>query len=136
LRFGAGIKGKLMDAMRCGTPSITTAIGAESMMSSGAAWGGAICDNATDYAAAAVNHYLDENLWRQKQQSGVDILREYFARADYMQLLHARIEQLADHVQREREANFIGQMLRHHHHKSTQYMGQWIEAKSQKSDFL
>ncbi|MGB5498254.1 MAG: glycosyltransferase, partial [Maribacter sp.] len=31
LRFGAGIKGKLIDAMQCGTPSITTAIGAEGM---------------------------------------------------------------------------------------------------------
>ncbi|MGK9617218.1 glycosyltransferase family 4 protein, partial [Salmonella enterica subsp. enterica] len=31
LRFGAGIKGKLMDAMLCGTPNITTPIGAEAM---------------------------------------------------------------------------------------------------------
>jgi hypothetical protein len=31
LRFGAGIKGKLLEAMQCGTPSVTTGIGAESM---------------------------------------------------------------------------------------------------------
>jgi glycosyltransferase involved in cell wall biosynthesis len=32
LRFGAGIKGKLLEAMQCGTPNITTtSIGAESM---------------------------------------------------------------------------------------------------------
>ncbi|WP_304198935.1 glycosyltransferase, partial [Flavobacterium alvei] len=31
LRFGAGIKGKLLEAMQCGTPSVTTTIGAESM---------------------------------------------------------------------------------------------------------
>jgi hypothetical protein len=31
LQFGAGIKGKLLDAMRCGTPSITTSMGAEGM---------------------------------------------------------------------------------------------------------
>ena len=31
LRFGAGMKGKLLEAMQCGTPSVTTAIGAESM---------------------------------------------------------------------------------------------------------
>jgi glycosyltransferase involved in cell wall biosynthesis len=30
LRFGAGIK-ELLEAMQCGTPSITTSIGAESM---------------------------------------------------------------------------------------------------------
>ena len=31
LRFGAGLKGKLIDAMECGTPSVTTTIGAEAM---------------------------------------------------------------------------------------------------------
>ena len=31
LRFGAGIKGKLLEAMQCGTPSSTTSIGSESM---------------------------------------------------------------------------------------------------------
>ena len=31
LRFGAGIKGKLTEAMLCGTPSITTSIGVEGM---------------------------------------------------------------------------------------------------------
>src|SRR5690625_7127154 len=31
LRFGAGLKGKLLDAMRWGTPTVTTEIGAEGM---------------------------------------------------------------------------------------------------------
>ena len=31
LRFGAGMKGKLVEAMQCGTPSVTTSIGAEGM---------------------------------------------------------------------------------------------------------
>ena len=31
LRFGAGIKGKIVDAMLCGTPNVTTPIGAEAM---------------------------------------------------------------------------------------------------------
>ena len=31
LRFGAGIKGKLSNAMLCGTPSVTTSIGSEGM---------------------------------------------------------------------------------------------------------
>ena len=34
LRFGAGIKGKFLDAMNSGTPSITTPIGAEGMHNS------------------------------------------------------------------------------------------------------
>ena len=129
LRFGAGIKGKLMDAMRCGTPSITTGIGIESM-SGGLPWGGAVADNADAFATAAVTLYQDEALWQQKQQQGFAVLRDYFYRDDYALALQTRLVQLSESIQRERDNNFIGQMLRHHSHKSTQYMGQWIEAKN------
>ncbi|MGV8837482.1 glycosyltransferase [Cellvibrio sp.] len=129
LRFGAGIKGKLMDAMRCGTPSITTSIGVESM-SDGLPWGGAVADDAETFVAAAVAHYQDETLWQQKQQYGFSILRDYFYRTDHALALQTRLTELLHNLQRERGDNFIGQMLRHHSHKSTQYMGQWIEAKN------
>ena len=61
LRFGAGIKGKLMDAMRCGTPSITTNIGAESMHGD-LVWGGLIEKNAQAIAGAA-RWYLQPGRW-------------------------------------------------------------------------
>ncbi len=129
LRFGAGIKGKLIDAMRCGTPSITTSIGAESM-SGGLPWNGAVKDSAAEFVAEAIAHYEDQKLWQQKQQQGFTILRDYFYREDYAASLKQRLLQLADNIQHERSNNFIGQMLRHHSLKSTQYMGQWIEAKN------
>ena len=129
LRFGAGIKGKLMDAMRCGTPSITTSIGAESM-SGELPWGGAVADDAETFVAAAVAHYHDEILWQQKQQQGYAVLRDYFYCRDHALALQTRLTELLHNLQSERGDNFIGQMLRHHSHKSTQYMGQWIEAKN------
>lgn len=129
LRFGAGIKGKLMDAMRCGTPSITTSIGVESM-SGDLPWGGAVENNAEAFAAAAVAHYQNETVWQKKQQQGFTILRDYFYREDYAVALQSRLSQLVANTQCERNKNFIGQMLRHHQHKSTQYMGQWIAAKN------
>ncbi|MCB0373694.1 MAG: glycosyltransferase family 4 protein, partial [Muricauda sp.] len=43
LRFGAGIKGKLLDALRNGTPCVTTSIGAEGMFSN-ENWGGRVAD--------------------------------------------------------------------------------------------
>jgi len=129
LRFGAGIKGKLMDAMRCGTPSITTSIGVESM-SGELPWGGAVADDAEAFVTAAVAHYQDEASWQQKQQQGFAILRNYFYRRDHALVLQTRLTELLHNLQCERSSNFIGQMLRHHSHKSTQYMGQWIEAKN------
>ncbi|HTF97813.1 MAG TPA: glycosyltransferase [Cellvibrio sp.] len=129
LRFGAGIKGKLMDAMRAGTPSVTTTIGAESMHGN-LPWGGVVADNAETIATAAVALYRDQSLWCDAQQSGFNILRHYFASTNFNELLLQRLASLASNTVMERSNNFIGQMLRHHHHKSTQYMGQWIEAKN------
>jgi O-antigen biosynthesis protein len=129
LRFGAGIKGKLMDAMRCGTPSITTDIGAEAM-SGNMPWCGAIENSAQAIADAAVKLFSDKSQWKSAQKNGFVILEKYFGREDYAELLMQRITQLSDNLTQERQANFVGKMLRHHLHKSTQYMSQWIEAKN------
>lgn len=129
LRFGAGIKGKLMDAMRCGTPSITTNVGIESMCGH-LEWGGLIENNAQRIADAAVKLYQDETLWQKSQQQGVNILQKYFGDADYAKLLIERLDSLQKNIELERQKNFIGAMLRHHLLKSTQYMSQWIEAKN------
>lgn len=129
LRFGAGIKGKLFDAMRSGTPSITTAIGAEAMQGD-LEWGGFIENNAQQIADAAIKLYSDQLEWEKAQAQGVQILKEYFGASDHSQLLIDRIAELETSFKLEREQNFIGSMLRHHSLKSTQYMSQWIEAKN------
>jgi glycosyltransferase involved in cell wall biosynthesis len=129
LRFGAGIKGKLMDAMHCGTPSVTTSIGCESM-SGGLDWCGVVTDDADLFVDGAIALYQQQALWQDKQRQGFRILRDYFYRSDFSSLLRQRLQALAENLNHERQQNFIGQMLRHHHHKSTQYMGQWIEAKN------
>jgi len=129
IRFGAGIKGKLMDAMRCGTPSITTDIGAESMQGD-FAWGGLIENSAQQIATAAVKIYSDEALWQKSQRQGTFILQTYFGALDHSHALVERIGLLQANLDMERQQNFIGAMLRHHSLKSTQYMSQWIEAKN------
>lgn len=60
LRFGAGIKGKLLEAMQCGTPSVTTSIGAESMHAD-LSWNGFIEDNPDAFAKKAVELYHNKN---------------------------------------------------------------------------
>lgn len=129
LRFGAGIKGKLMDAMRTGTPSVTTAIGAEAMCD-GHSWGGSVANSAELIAQAAVDLYLDESLWELAQARGFAVLADYFGKQDQAALLVQRLAQLQESFLQERQQNFIGGMLRHHSLKSTQYMSQWIEAKN------
>lgn len=129
LRFGAGLKGKLMDAMRTGTPSVTTSIGAEAM-SGNMLWGGAIENSAQSFADAAVALYESDDAWYKSQQQGFDILQQYFMKDNHAVLLMERIQSLQHNLLQERQQNFVGVMLRHHLHKSTQYMSQWIEAKN------
>jgi hypothetical protein len=129
LRFGAGIKGKLMDALRSGTPSVTTAIGAEAM-TGGLPWAGRIENTTESFADGAVQLYRDESLWQAAQQQGFAILKQHFAKADYAQLLMERVTQLTANLAQERQQNFVGTLLRHQFHRSTQYMSLWIEAKN------
>ena len=131
LRFGAGLKGKLAEAMQCGTPSVTTTIGAEGMHGE-LDWPGAVCDDAQDIAQQAVNLCQQADTWALAQQHGYTILKQRFNGEVIRRNLIAKIEELRNNLSTHRQANFIGLMLQHHQHKSTQYMAQWIEAKNKK----
>jgi glycosyltransferase involved in cell wall biosynthesis len=131
LRFGAGIKGKLADAMAAGTPSVTTQIGIEGMCGD-LPWGGLLADESEAFAEAAVRLYQDQNLWHLSRQQGQTILQKFFDRdANTQGFLQAVLLARQQQTQR-RQQNFTGAMLRHHLHKSTQYMSQWISLKNQK----
>lgn len=127
LRFGAGIKGKLVDAMLCGTPSVTTPVGAEAM---GEPWPGAIEQSASALADAAVALYQDRERWTRAQEDGRPLLARRYARQVHGPALTDCLEHCRNHLAEHRRHNFTGSMLRHHLHKSTQYMSQWIEAKN------
>ena len=138
LRFGAGIKGKLAEAMFCGTPNVTTHIGIEGM-AMGLDWSGLITvlthfdnqeDSATNFAKQAVQLYQDQALWQQTQKQGYQLIKTNFNKDEIQANLLARILGIQDNLDTHRSNNFIGEMLQHHHMKSTQYMAQWIEAKN------
>ncbi|HEX8353688.1 MAG TPA: glycosyltransferase, partial [Pyrinomonadaceae bacterium] len=63
MRFGAGMKGKVGDALSYGLPVVTTSVGAEGMsLRDGEE--ALIADTAAEFAAAVVRLYRDEGLWR------------------------------------------------------------------------
>ncbi len=128
LRFGAGIKGKLMDALFNQTPSVTTGIGAESM-NDGGPWPGMIADDAQEIAAAAVALYSHEARWQQAQQRGDELLNNYWFAEDAQAQLQARLVSALANKALLRRCNFVGQMLRHQHHQSLRYKSLWIETK-------
>lgn len=129
LPFGAGLKGKFMDAMQQGTPNVTTAVGAEAMLHQGE-WSGLIGETAEEIADAAVLLYQDPQLWQQKQQQGFVILTKRFALDEHRPRVWQQLMDVQQNLSAHRLTNFTGAMLRHHQHRSTQFMAQWIEAKT------
>ena len=156
LRFGAGIKGKLLDAMRCGTPSITTWIGAEGIaedsvdVDSGmnvkpekevknlqsAQWPGALCDAditdssvIRDYVERAAALYENENIWSLANKHTASLLDVFKQQQPEVPLIE-RINELKQGLGKHRDTLFMQSLLWHQTLAASKYMSQWIEAKS------
>jgi len=131
IRFGAGAKGKLIEAMQCGTPSITTTIGAESMPGN-LPWNGIIADDPDGISKAAVALYQDENLWKQSQRNGIEIVNIRYLKSIFEKDFRDKLSELQTNLIKHRQQNFIGSILQHHLLASTKYLSRWIETKNGK----
>jgi len=129
LRYGAGLKGKILDAMRNGLPCVSTSIGAEGM------YGdlkpkACIEDQPIDFANKAIKMYKNEVLWNKAQALGIECLTNYFDKQLHTENFISTIENLQKALVNHRQNNFIGSMLRHHSLQSTKFMSKWIEEKN------
>ncbi|WP_309498331.1 glycosyltransferase family 4 protein [Sulfurovum sp.] len=129
IRFGAGIKGKLLDAMLMQTPSITTSMGSEGMHKD-EPWAGVVSDNADDFIEAAVRLYSDERSWKKAQENGSSILHTHYDAKTLGAKLIRKILEMEKNLTQHRLNNFTGAMLKHHTMTSTKYMSQWITEKN------
>ena len=132
IRFGAGIKGKLLDAMIAQTPSITSSLGSEGMCLKNEPWGGVIADEAETFVAAAVTLYQDEKAWTQAQKHGTALLHTHYDDKVLGKALIRKILDVQRNLTQHRLNNFTGTMLKHHSMMSTKYMSQWIAEKNKK----
>ncbi|MFT4901915.1 MAG: glycosyltransferase involved in cell wall biosynthesis [Lentimonas sp.] len=130
LRFGAGLKGKLFDAFETSTPSVTTLIGAEGIVVDAADWGCTISEQPERFAAAAIQLYQDAEQWTAVQACGRRLAMQRFDRCYWAQQLPQLLETARLAIDANRQVNFMGRMLRHHQHRSTEFMSRWIEAKN------
>ena len=129
LRFGAGLKGKLVDAMQNGTPCAMSTIAAEGMFG-GLDTNGFIEDNAEVFAQRAFELYNNENIWQKKQADGFEVLERRFNKSDFGKPFSNNVSKLRNNLKTHRCNNFIGQMLQHQTMQGAKYMSKWIEAKN------
>lgn len=131
LRFGAGLKGKFLEAMQNGTPSITTKIGAEAMYER-LEWSGSVATTSETIINDAIDLYSNEKKWKQAQQNGFDIINTCYDKRKYSEDLFQKTKKLLRDLSMHRKQNFIGELLQHHTLKSTKYLSKWIEEKNEK----
>ncbi|GGH11212.1 glycosyltransferase family 4 protein [Sphingobacterium alkalisoli] len=130
--FGAGVKGKLIDSIQAGTPSVSSSIGAESMSTNGK-WNGFICDEYPEFVEMGVALYNHRELWYTSQRTGVQILNERYANTTYGTVLLSLCTDKCSRLIEDRNTNFMGQILRQQHHQATKYMALWIAEKNKKA---
>jgi O-antigen biosynthesis protein len=129
LRFGAGLKGKLLHAMLHGIPSVTSSCGAEGIAGDHN-WPGGVSDDPEVFIHHAVTLYTNREKWVAAQTAGSKIINERFERSFHFSALKQRLKKLAENIKEHRTANFIGFMLTREHLNAGRYMSKWIEAKN------
>ena len=129
LRFGAGLKGKLLDAMLYGTPGVTTSIGAEGMYGD-LLTPGVIADTPESFAELSVALYSDKIKWQQNAQRGVEIIKARYNGKAIAKDFMTRLDALKINLKLHRQSHFVGQILQHHSLQASKYLSKWIEEKN------
>ncbi len=132
LRFGAGLKGKILKAWAVGTPVITTAIGIEGMgeglypsfeVRDPEAWG-----------KEAVRLYNDNVYWQKRQGMGFVILEQKFASERFETSFMTNLEEMIAQLQTHRKKHFITQILQHHTVQTYKYLSKYIAEKNRNAN--
>ncbi len=128
--FGAGQKGKFMDALATQTPIVTSRIGAEDMLIEGN-WPGFIFEEDDEFVKRSIELYNQEDIWRSAQDRGQHLSELWKAKQDKKQLLNVLLP-IKDNLEIHRARNFVGQILWSNQFAASKYMSLWIEAKNGK----
>jgi glycosyltransferase involved in cell wall biosynthesis len=84
LRFGAGVKGKVVEAMAHGVPVATTRVGAQGLAGAGDYL--FLGDTAEEFAAA-LRAAVDSEVGKVKAKAGIEYVRTHYSRAAMVEVL-------------------------------------------------
>jgi glycosyltransferase involved in cell wall biosynthesis len=93
LRYGAGVKLKVVEAMREGLPLVTTSIGAQGLAGLDAVV--PICDQPQDFADAICRLLTDDALWAGQSATEVAYVAARYSQPAFRSALIGAIDQSA-----------------------------------------
>lgn len=129
LRFGAGLKGKLFDAMKTGTPAVMTSIAAEGIFEE-MITSGYIADDYELFANQAVKLYSEAEQWNEFQQNGIQVLHSRFLKTTYLKNLEIVVKDISKDLVHHRQEHFTGQLFLQQSIQASKYLSKWIEEKN------
>ena len=126
LRFGAGLKGKIFDAMRYSVPVCTTQIGAEGIADQDD-FCGLVSHSDQNFIERAGKLYNSQELWEQSQENGARLLKGFFDYSAFAKAFSARIQYLLTASRPVK--TFEEKMLDFHGLEHLKFKGKWIAEK-------
>ena len=130
LRFGAGIKGKIVDAWKYGLPVVTTPIGSEGMESkSGRCWPGRVVQSDDQFVRAAIDLYQNVQEWEEATSIIPEHLQGLCGPSSWDTVGSALCRSMEEAEER-REKDFVQSVLWHESLRSTEYFSRFIESKN------
>lgn len=92
LRYGGGVKGKVIEAMLKGLPVVTTSVGTQSIEETEAFM--FVAETAEELAGQITDHYNDTTLLREYSQKEIKYVREYFSIEQAVKVLEKDFDNL------------------------------------------
>lgn len=132
LRFGAGQKGKLLDALEFGVPSVTTEIGIEGMCEDKNAWAGEVVESTEEFCEQAILLYENQVKWNEAKAKAKFIFVESFSKEKNLSNLEKRLNDLLQNLKEHRRKHFLSSILNHSSVQSYKYLSKWIQLKNEK----
>ncbi len=132
LRFGAGIKGKVLDAARFGLPTVGTASAFEGILGT-AGPHPFLAGSNEDFIRKAVALYRDPGLWKESlkvQQEACEV----HTQTSFQPLADALGSLKERHQQPPGQARILEKLLRSEAFGRLRYLSKWIEAKEKRGD--
>jgi glycosyltransferase involved in cell wall biosynthesis len=145
LRFGAGVKGKILEGFRFGVPCVTTKVGSEGLLPNPESasyptreysFPGLQANDPDLFAKACIELYQNEALWTEKRLAMLRLLEDVYDETTLYPGVMNQIESLREQKRSGKLPSWNSKILRHELMNSHKYFSKWIEEKEIKKNTI
>ena len=130
LRYGAGLKGKIFDAMFTDTPIAGSSIAWEGISSKENCPG--IYFEGVQHLPALIHLYRDQSSWEAAQKNIPSTLAQFDAKT-HIKRLEEHISDLIIYIEESRSKDYLQMVFWHQNQRSTEFMSRWIHEKNKQA---